>query len=162
LLAVDSPIVTVLMDWVIWVQLHNAEAVVWEFWKFETSMLGSRLWIFFSQFILKDSKLTYVLICLHVLGLLNLVLYCFHVLKTVLNHSLICITIAERRSWIHTKMQAGWLHYVAAVPWQTQLHWLLSSSTCHAIMEGNLHYFPSQIFASYSKRCVNFIHLVRY
>jgi hypothetical protein len=28
LLAVDSPIVTVLMDWVIWVQLHNAEAVV--------------------------------------------------------------------------------------------------------------------------------------
>jgi hypothetical protein len=112
---------------------------------------------------IQNSHMPTYVIFLHLLWhrwLLNLVLYCFHVLKTVLNHSLICTTIAERRSWIHTKMQVGWLHYVATVLWWTQPHWHLSSSTSHALMEGNLRYYPSQNFTSYFERCVK-LHLSR-
>ena len=45
--------------------------------------------------------------------------------KQFLTVSLICTTVAEGKSWGHTRMQAGWLHYAAAVLRQTLPHWHL-------------------------------------
>jgi hypothetical protein len=58
------PAITVLMHWVVWLLLHNADAVLSEFWEFEIekSMLELRHRIFF-QFNLEDSKLTHAYLC---------------------------------------------------------------------------------------------------
>jgi hypothetical protein len=45
--------------------------------------------------------------------------------KQFLTFSLISTAVAEGKSWGHTRKQAGWSHYVAAVLRQTLPHWHL-------------------------------------